>query len=67
MITYEVTVTRADDLWIADIAGLTAATEVQQFADLAVEVRDLVAGLTDSDPDDFDLRWHHVWKPRCRS
>jgi len=59
MRTYDVTVSREDDLWVADIAGLTAATDVLRFGDLDVEVRDLIAGLTGSDPAKFDIRWHH--------
>lgn len=46
-------------LWVADIAGMTAATDVLRFGDLDVEVRDLIAGLTDADPDEFEIRWHH--------
>jgi hypothetical protein len=59
MTTYDVTVVREDELWVADIPALTAATDMFRFADLDVEVRDLVAGLTDADPESFDLRWHH--------
>lgn len=59
MNTYDVTVSREDDLWVADIAGMTAATDVIRFSDLDVEVRDLIAGLTDLDPAEFDIRWHH--------
>ncbi|MGH3977804.1 MAG: winged helix-turn-helix transcriptional regulator [Pseudonocardiaceae bacterium] len=60
MKTYDVTVTREDNLWVADIAGMTAATDMPRFADLDVEVRDLIAGLTDADPDDFTIRWRYV-------
>jgi hypothetical protein len=56
---YHVTVSRADELWVADIAGMTAATDVLRFGDLDVEVRDLIAGLTDADPDELEIRWHH--------
>ena len=42
MRTYDVTVTREDNLWVADIVELTAATDVVRFADLDVEVRDLI-------------------------
>ncbi len=59
MSIYDVTVSREDELWVADIAGLTAATDVLRFGDLDVEVRDLIAGLTDAAPDAFDIRWHH--------
>lgn len=58
--TYDVTVFREDDLWVADIPQLTAATDMLQFADLDVEVRDLVSGLTDVDPRSFDLRWRFL-------
>ncbi len=59
MTTYDVTVSREDELWVADIAGLTAATDVLRFGDLDVEVRDLIAGLTDTDPEEFEIRWQH--------
>jgi len=59
MNTYDVTVSREDELWVADIAGITAATDVLRFGDLDVEVRDLIAGLTDADPGEFEIRWHH--------
>ncbi|MGH3719914.1 MAG: MerR [Pseudonocardiaceae bacterium] len=59
MTTYDVTVSREDELWVADIAGMTAATDVLRFADLDIEVRDLIAGLTGADPDGFEIRWHH--------
>lgn len=61
--TYEVTVTREGRLWVADIAGAglgPAATDVTRFADLDVEVRDLIAGLTDADPDEISLEWRYV-------
>jgi hypothetical protein len=62
--TYGVTVTREDQLWTATIDGLpphvVGVTDVEHFADLEVEVRDLVAGLTDTDPDAFELSWHYV-------
>ncbi len=61
--TYQVTVTREDGLWVADVAGEDlgpAATDVQRFSDLDVEVRDLIAGLTDTDPDELDLEWRYV-------
>lgn len=57
MNTYEVTVTREDNLWVADTHDLQV-TDVEHFDDLNVEVRDLIAGLTDADPDDFNLTWH---------
>ena len=61
---YTITVTRDADLWAAQVGGLPAgcvgATDVQHAADLDVEVRDLVAGLTDTTPDAFDLDWRYV-------
>lgn len=60
MTAYDVTVTREDDLWVADIAGLAAATDVEHFADLEVEVRNLIAGLTDADPADFVINWRYL-------
>ncbi len=64
MSTYDVTVTREDNLWVADIVELTAATDVVRFADLDVEVRDLIVGLTDADLDGLDLRWRYVVNDR---
>jgi hypothetical protein len=62
--TYTVTVTRDANLWAAKIDGLPpgciGATDVEHFADLDVDVRDLVAGLTDTDPDAFALDWRYV-------
>lgn len=63
MTTYGVMVTREDGLWVADIHGEglgPAATDVERFADLDVEVRDLIAGLTDTDPDSFGLTWQYL-------
>jgi hypothetical protein len=63
MTLYEVTVIREDGFWVADIhgAGLgPAATQTDRFADLDTEVRDLIAGLTDTDPDGFGLAWRYV-------
>lgn len=59
MTAYDVIVTREDNLWVADIVGLTAATDVEHFASLDVEVRDLIAGLTDTEPDDFAINWRY--------
>jgi hypothetical protein len=60
---YDVTVTREDGLWVADIAGEglgPAATDTEHFGDLDVEVRDLIAGLAGTDPDALDLAWRYV-------
>ena len=63
MTTYQVTVTREDGLWTADIHGPglgPAATDAAHFADLETEVRDLIADLTDAEPDACDLAWHYT-------
>jgi hypothetical protein len=63
MTLYEVTVIREDGMWVADIygAGLgPAATQTDRFPDLDIEVRDLIAGLTDTEPDSFGLAWRYV-------
>lgn len=61
--TYEVWVTREDNLWVADVRGLPphliGATDVEHFADLDEEVRDLIAGLTDTEPDHFAIDWRY--------
>ncbi len=62
MSSYQVEVTREDGLWVADIWATElgpAATDTVHFADLEAEVRDLIAGLTDSEPDDFELVWRY--------
>lgn len=60
MTAYEVTVGREDNLWVAVVSGLLpAATDVEHFSDLDTEVRDLIAGLTDADPDDFAINWRY--------
>jgi predicted XRE-type DNA-binding protein len=65
MTTYRVMVTRQDGAWFADVGGLppnlVAATDVPRFADLDVEVRDLVAGLLDVDPESFELEWAYLF------
>jgi len=61
MTTYNVTVTRDNGVWFADVDGLPShyigATDVLKFADLELEVRDLIAGLTQTEPGDFHLGW----------
>jgi hypothetical protein len=62
MSSYQVEVTREDGLWVADIWAPElgpAATDTVHFADLEAEVRDLIAGLADSGPDDFELTWRY--------
>lgn len=61
MTTYDVTVTREDGMWVTDIDGLTAATDVPRFHDLDTETRDLIAGLTDVEPNSFELHWRYVF------
>lgn len=62
MITYTVTVTRDSGAWFADVDGLPSnyvgATDVPYYRDLDLEVRDLIAGLTQTDPADFDIDLH---------
>lgn len=63
MTRYEVTVLREDGAWVADVRGAglgSAATQTDRFADLDTEVRDLVAGLTDTDPGSFGLAWRYL-------
>jgi hypothetical protein len=58
MTSYDVTVTRDDNLWVALVDGV-GATDVEHFSDLDVEVRDYVAGMTDAEPDDFGIHWRY--------
>ena len=64
MTTYEVTVRREGGLWAAVIDGLPpnviGAMDIDRFADLDAEVRELIADLTDSDPGSFNLYWQYV-------
>lgn len=68
MNSYDVTVTRDGGLWAATVSGLPSrmvgATDVDCFGDLDIEVRDLIAGLTDAGPDSFALRWRYVGDSR---
>lgn len=59
MTSYEVQVFREDELWVADIRRL-GVTDMLRFADLDVEVRDYISGMTDVDPESFDLNWRYV-------
>ena len=60
MSIYDVVVSREDNLWVADVVNLSpGSTDVEHFVDLEVEVLDLIAGLTDSSPDDLAIRWHY--------
>ncbi|MCP2252163.1 hypothetical protein LY13_000902 [Prauserella aidingensis] len=57
---YDVVVTREDGLWVAVVDGLPGgATDVDRMRDLESDVRDLIAGLRDLDPEDFEIRWHY--------
>jgi len=64
MTTYKVTVTRDENLWAVVVDGLPAgaigATDVERFEDLDIEVRDLIAGLTGTEPDSFGLTWRYI-------
>jgi DNA-directed RNA polymerase specialized sigma24 family protein len=44
---------------VSVVEGLSGgATDTERFADVEEDVRDLVAGLTDTDPDSFSLEFH---------
>lgn len=58
MTSYDVAVTRDDNLWVALVDGV-GATDVEHFSDLEVEVRDYVAGMTDADPNDLAIHWRY--------
>jgi hypothetical protein len=64
MTTYEVTVRREGGMWAVVIGGLPphviGAVDVDRFADLDAEVRELIADLTDADPSSFNLFWQYV-------
>lgn len=56
--TYDVHVSREGDLWVADIPALIAAVDTLRREDLDMEVRGMIAGLTDADPDAVQITWH---------
>jgi hypothetical protein len=58
MTSYDVTVTREDNLWVAH-ADNVGATDVEHFQKLDVEVRDYIAGMTDADPSDLAIHWRY--------
>jgi hypothetical protein len=64
MTSYEVTVRREGGLWAVVIDGLPpnhiGAVDVDRFADLDTEVRELIADLTNADPGSFNLFWQYV-------
>lgn len=63
MDTYEVTVTRDSDLWVAIVHGLppntVGAIDAEHFATLQEDVPDVIAGLVDADPNDVAIRWRY--------
>ena len=64
MTNYTVTVSREEPWWVAVVEGLPGgATESRRLDQLEVEVRDLIAGLTDTSEDDFDLDWKYALPP----
>ena len=55
---YHVRITREDPWWVAETQELHgAATESRSLADLVVEVKDLIGGLTDQDDGTIDVAW----------
>lgn len=64
MTTYSVTVTREDNLWVAVVDGLpegvVGAMDYENFGDVADEVPELIADLTDTDPAAFAIDWRYV-------
>ncbi|MGH3546378.1 MAG: hypothetical protein ACRDPW_10725 [Mycobacteriales bacterium] len=60
---YDATVTREEDLWVAEVFGLPenvlSVFDDLHFADLLDAVPDLIAGLTDTDPADVAIRWRY--------
>lgn len=64
MTTYTVTVTREDNLWTAVVDGLprgvVGAMDYENFGDVADEVPELIADLTDADPAAFTIDWRYV-------
>jgi len=61
---WRVTVTREDGYWVAVVAGLRGgATETRRLDRIEAEVRDLVAWLTDTTEDGFDLTWDYDLPP----
>ncbi|MCX2732527.1 MerR [Saccharopolyspora sp. NFXS83] len=59
--SYRVHVSREDRSWVAHVQGLPAgATEVDHLEELDLEVRDLIAGLADREPDSFRIDWRYL-------
>jgi hypothetical protein len=64
MTSYTVTVSREEPWWVAVVGGLPGgATEARRLNQLETEVRDLIAGLTDSSEDAFELDWTYDLPP----
>jgi hypothetical protein len=60
MKVYDVDVHREGGYWVGVARGVRGgATEVRRLAKLEPEVRDLLAGLLDVDPDALQLRLHY--------
>lgn len=61
MTSYDVTVTREEDLWVAVVHGLPAnvagAIDGEHLAELVADAPEIVAGLTDADPGEIEIRW----------
>lgn len=56
--TYTVTVSRESGYWVAVVEGMRGgATETRRLSALDTEVRDLISGLTDIDPQEILLEW----------
>lgn len=65
--TYTATVTREDGLWVTVVAELSpAATDVDHFDEIKPAVRDLIGGLTDTNPEagEFWVQWKFVQNDR---
>ena len=55
---YRVDVSREGHHWVAEVQGVPGgATEVRRLVDLDVEVRDLLAGLLDTDEESLELAY----------
>lgn len=61
--TYEVTVTREDNLWVAVAHGLpdglVGAADFDHFTDVEDGMREVIADLLGLSPSDFDVSWHY--------
>lgn len=58
---YQVTVSRADKLWVVTVQELPGGfTDVVRFDDAETEVRDIIYLLTGEPEGTFELDWHYV-------